>query len=65
MYVLAYGFVEMAFGTVWGVGWLVMFRELFNSKPKKFGATLIGAAYGVYLCTTSSILSSSRRMAGA
>jgi hypothetical protein len=49
LYVLAYGFVEMTFGVVWGVGWLVMFREMFNSKPKKFGVMLIGATYGVYL----------------
>jgi hypothetical protein len=49
LFVLAHGFLEMAFGVVWGAGWLVLFRELFNAKPKKFGSIVIGAAYGVYL----------------
>ncbi|KAF6254733.1 hypothetical protein COO60DRAFT_1664076 [Scenedesmus sp. NREL 46B-D3] len=49
LYVLVHGFVEMAFGAVWTAGWLVLFREMFNTKPKKFGAVVIGATYAVYL----------------
>jgi hypothetical protein len=49
LYVLAYGFFETTFGVVWGIGWIVMFREIFNHKPKKFGLIVIGATYGVYL----------------
>lgn len=48
-YIFYMKFASWSFAVVWGLGVLLLFRELFNDAPGKVGRQLIAGAYGAYI----------------